>query len=80
MAKKETVFLKPLFKYPGGKSSEYKHLRELFPKFNTYVEPFLGGGAVYWAFVLYTFDAAAVGESCVFGMSGVVVASTVVSQ
>ncbi|MCJ0588760.1 DNA adenine methylase, partial [Enterococcus cecorum] len=47
MAKKETVFLKPLFKYPGGKSSEYKHLRELFPKFNTYVEPFLGGGAVY---------------------------------
>ena len=49
MAKKETVFLKPLFKYPGGKSSEYKHLRELFPKFNTYVEPFLGGGAVYWA-------------------------------
>ena len=41
--------LKPLFKYPGGKSAEYKHLKNFFPKFNTYVEPFLGGGAVYWA-------------------------------
>lgn len=41
--------LKPLFKYPGGKSSEYKYLKKLFPKFDTYVEPFLGGGAVYWA-------------------------------
>lgn len=41
--------LKPLFKYPGGKSSEYKHLKKLFPSFKYYVEPFLGGGAVYWA-------------------------------
>ncbi|KST46850.1 DNA adenine methylase [Enterococcus faecium] len=41
--------LKPLFKYPGGKGAEYKHLKKFFPKFNTYVEPFLGGGAVYWA-------------------------------
>lgn len=41
--------LKPLFKYPGGKSSEYKYLKKLFPKFNTYIEPFVGGGAVYWA-------------------------------
>lgn len=41
--------MKPLFKYPGGKSSEYKYLKKLFPKFDTYVEPFLGGGAVYWA-------------------------------
>lgn len=45
---KERV-LKPLFKYPGGKGSEYKYLRKLFPEFDTYVEPFLGGGAVYWA-------------------------------
>lgn len=41
--------LKPLFKYPGGKSSEYNYLKELFPKFDTYVEPFVGGGAIYWA-------------------------------
>ncbi|WP_241208431.1 DNA adenine methylase [Streptococcus downei] len=41
--------MKPLFKYPGGKGSEYKYLRKLFPEFDTYVEPFLGGGAVYWA-------------------------------
>lgn len=47
MAKKD--ILKPLFKYPGGKTSEYKYLKKMFPKFNTYVEPFLGGGAVYWA-------------------------------
>lgn len=40
--------LKPLFKYPGGKSGEYKYLKKLFPQFSTYVEPFLGGGAVYW--------------------------------
>jgi Site-specific DNA methylase len=41
--------LKPLFKYPGGKSSEYKHISHLFPQHQTYVEPFLGGGAVFWA-------------------------------
>lgn len=40
---------KPLFKYPGGKSSEYKHLKKLFPVFDVFVEPFVGGGAVYWA-------------------------------
>lgn len=39
---KEGIF-KPLFKYPGGKGSEYKYLKKMFPKFNTYVEPFLGG-------------------------------------
>lgn len=41
--------LKPLFKYPGGKSSEYKYLRPFFPNFKVFVEPFVGGGAVYWA-------------------------------
>lgn len=41
--------LKPLFKYPGGKGSEYKYLKKLFPEFKTYVEPFVGGGAVFWA-------------------------------
>ncbi|QYN58285.1 DNA adenine methylase [Lactobacillus panisapium] len=46
MSKKK---LKPLLKYPGGKGLEYKYLKKLFPMFNTYVEPFLGGGAVFWA-------------------------------
>ena len=41
--------LKPLFKYPGGKSSEIKYLNKLLPHFDTYIEPFLGGGAVFWA-------------------------------
>lgn len=46
---KKSELLKPLFKYPGGKSAEYKYLKNFFPKFTNYVEPFLGGGAVYWA-------------------------------
>lgn len=41
--------MKPLFKYPGGKSAEYKYFKKFFPIFNIYVEPFLGGGAVFWA-------------------------------
>ena len=40
--------LKPLFKYPGGKASEYKFIAPLVPKHTIYIEPFLGGGAVYW--------------------------------
>lgn len=49
MKKIKDNILKPLFKYPGGKGSEYKQLKKFFPEFETYVEPFLGGGAVYWA-------------------------------
>lgn len=45
----KTMSLKPLFKYPGGKGSELKHLKDFFPTFDTYIEPFLGGGAVFWA-------------------------------
>lgn len=41
--------LKPLFKYPGGKGSEYKYFKHFIPEFSKYVEPFVGGGAVYWA-------------------------------
>ncbi|CAK1250003.1 DNA adenine methylase [Fructobacillus fructosus] len=41
--------LKPLFKYPGGKSSEYPIFKHMIPKHQRYVEPFIGGGAVYWA-------------------------------
>jgi len=43
-----------LLKWPGGKTSDLKHLRtnfsELFPKkIENYYEPFLGGGAVWLA-------------------------------
>ncbi|MCM6791996.1 DNA adenine methylase [Pediococcus pentosaceus] len=42
--------LKPLFKYPGGKSREIKKINNFFPNnISTYVEPFVGGGAVYWS-------------------------------
>lgn len=41
--------LKPLFKYPGGKSSEYPIFKNIIPKHTKYIEPFVGGGAVYWA-------------------------------
>lgn len=41
--------LKPLLKYPGGKGSELNIINKNLPKeFNNYIEPFVGGGAVYW--------------------------------
>lgn len=45
--------MKPIFKYPGGKTRELKNIREWYPSENEetiFVEPFLGGGAVYWDF------------------------------
>lgn len=48
MKKKETE-LKPLLKYPGGKSSEWEIIKENLPAIiNNYIEPFVGGGAVYF--------------------------------
>jgi DNA adenine methylase len=35
--------------YYGGKQSMLKHILPLIPPHKTYVEPFVGGGAVYWA-------------------------------
>lgn len=41
--------MKPIIKYPGGKSSEIKSFIDYIPKnYNRYVEPFVGGGAVYF--------------------------------
>ncbi len=40
--------MKPLIKWPGGKSSEIKHIEKLIPKHNRYIEPFFGGGALYF--------------------------------
>lgn len=41
--------LKPVFKWSGGKKDELKHIVPHIPdNYNTYLEPFIGGGAVYF--------------------------------
>ena len=41
--------LKPLIKWSGGKGDEIKMFEKYFPThFNKYIEPFVGGGAVYF--------------------------------
>ena len=46
----EILELKPLLKYPGGKTAELQKIIELIPQnINNYIEPFVGGGAVYFA-------------------------------
>lgn len=47
---KDSTELKPLLKYPGGKSSELPIIQDFLPSdIQKYIEPFLGGGAVYFA-------------------------------
>ena len=44
--------LKPIIKYCGGKSREIKYFAKYFPdSFETYYEPFLGGGAIFFEFM-----------------------------
>lgn len=40
--------LKPLIKWPGGKGSEISRFASLIPDYDRYIEPFVGGGAVYF--------------------------------
>lgn len=43
--------MKPLIKWPGGKSEEFDRISEFLPPdtaYDRYIEPFLGGGAVFW--------------------------------
>lgn len=35
-------------KWPGGKTNEIKKIEHLIPKYDRYVEPFFGGGAVFF--------------------------------
>ena len=55
MSKKENIYLSPLYKWTGGKRKEIKTVSAYYPDFvkksNNYkfVEPFFGGGAVYWS-------------------------------
>lgn len=41
--------LTSLLKWAGGKEKELKHILPLIPSFNSYYEPFVGGGAVLFA-------------------------------
>ncbi len=41
--------MKTIIKWPGGKSREIEKIRNLIPDFDRYIEPFFGGGAVYFS-------------------------------
>ena len=41
--------LKPIFKWSGGKADEISKFKEHIPDdYDTYLEPFIGGGAVFF--------------------------------
>lgn len=40
--------MRPPIKWLGGKRKEIKCFKEYIPEFETYVEPFAGGAALYW--------------------------------
>ena len=40
--------MKPIIKWPGGKSRELDKIEHLIPDFDRYVEPFFGGGALFF--------------------------------
>lgn len=40
--------MQTLIKWPGGKAKEFNYIKELIPPFERYVEPFFGGGAVFF--------------------------------
>ena len=40
--------MKPLIKWPGGKGREISQVYGLIPEFQRYIEPFFGGGAMYF--------------------------------
>lgn len=37
-----------LIKWPGGKAGEIKYIEKLIPDFDRYIEPFFGGGAMFF--------------------------------
>ena len=46
----EVLKMKPFIKWAGGKEKELPIILENLPKkFERYIEPFVGGGAVYFA-------------------------------
>lgn len=37
-----------IIKWPGGKKSEYKYIKDIIPDYKRYVEPFFGGGGIFF--------------------------------
>ncbi|MBO4331227.1 MAG: DNA adenine methylase, partial [Oscillospiraceae bacterium] len=37
-----------MIKWPGGKAGEIKYIEHLIPEFDRYIEPFFGGGAMFF--------------------------------
>lgn len=46
---KQRIYLRPPVSYYGGKQTMLKDILPLIPPHSKYCEPFLGGGAVFWA-------------------------------
>lgn len=40
--------MQPPIKWPGGKSKEFSYIKDQIPPFTRYIEPFFGGGAVFF--------------------------------
>lgn len=40
--------MNPLLKWPGGKSGEINKIEKYIPSYNRYIEPFFGGGALFF--------------------------------
>ena len=40
--------MNPIIKWPGGKSREIDKIKHLIPEYTRYVEPFFGGGALFF--------------------------------
>lgn len=40
--------MNPLIKWPGGKSGEISKIEKYIPKYKRYIEPFFGGGALFF--------------------------------
>lgn len=40
--------VKTLIKWPGGKAHEIKYIEHLIPQYDRYIEPFFGGGAMFF--------------------------------
>jgi DNA adenine methylase len=42
------TIMQTLIKWPGGKTKEYKYIKDLIPNFDRYIEPFFGGGGIFF--------------------------------
>lgn len=44
----DVIIVGPIIKWPGGKSREIREIQHLIPNYKRYVEPFFGGGALFF--------------------------------